>query len=204
MRRVSRQLGEMADKNADQRGFSLIEVLVVVALLGLLSVILTLAVSKTLQRQRLETAAREIQGFATKAYTSTTSTGRAVFLQVNAPASDGSRTLVLFDDTNNNLKFDSGTDLQLATQLVTGDLVVSAPPTGIAGWPSPSANTFLVACDTLGRTLDPTLTSSAPVTGPVGLSITHKEMGASGTLRPIMRYDITLSVLWQPDRKSVV
>ena len=164
MRRVSPQYGEIADRNAGGRGFSLIEILVVVALLGMISVIMTIAVSKTLKRQRLETAAHEIQSFATRAYTNTASTGRAVFLRVSAPVADGSRTMVLCDDTNNNLQFDSGTDLQLAMQLITGDLVVSAPPSGIASWPSPASNVFIVACDPLGRTVDPTLANPAPVT----------------------------------------
>jgi len=198
VRRVFSRYGKISDENAGQLGFSLIEILVVVALLGMISVIMTIAVSKTLKRQRLETAAHEIQSFANRAYTDATSTGRAVFVRISAPAADGSRTMVLFDDTDNDLKFTSGTDLQLSTQLVPGDLVVSAPPSGIASWPSPASNVFIVACDPLGRTVDPTLANPAPVTGSVGLSITHKEMGSGGDLRPNLRFDITLNILWQP------
>lgn len=198
MRRVSRQYGQWAGNDTGQRGFSLIEILVVVAILGMISVIMTIAVSKTLKRQRLETAAHELQSFANRAYTDATTTGRAVFVRVSAPAADGSRTLVLFDDADNDLKFTSGTDLQLATQLVPGDLVVSAPPSGIASWPSPSSNVFLVACDATGRTVDPTPTNPTPMTAPVSLSVTHKEMGTGGDLRPNLRFDIRLNVLWQP------
>jgi prepilin-type N-terminal cleavage/methylation domain-containing protein len=190
--------GERMGQDRGHRGFSLLEILIVVALLGMISVIMTIAVSKTLKRQRLETAAHEVQSFATRAYTNTTSTGRAVFLRVSAPAADGSRTMTLFDDADNDLKYTAGTDVQLATQLVTGDLIVSAPPTGIASWPSPSSNVFLVACDATGRTVDPTVTTPTPLTVPVSLSITHWEMGTGGTLRPNIRFDITLNVLWQP------
>ena len=178
-------------------GFSLIEILVVVAILGLISVMMTIAVSKTLKRQRLETAAHEIQSFVTNAYSRTAATGRAVLLQVTAPASDGSRQINMFDDTDNDLKFTSGNDARMAIQLVPGDILVSAP-TDVTSWPSPSSDTFLVACDVMGRTVNPTLTNPVPVAGPVSLSMTHKEMGSGGTLRPDIRYDITLNVLWQP------
>lgn len=208
MRRVSLKCHEPAAHDTGSKGFSLIEMLVVVAIVGLLAVIMTIAVSKTLKRQRLETAAHEVQNFLNKAYTTTSSTSRSVFVFVAAPAADGSRTMTLYDDTNNNGIFDSTSDAVLATQAITKDLVLSAPPASAAyrSWPATStANTFIIECDTMGRPIDPpnSSTNSSTTTGiimtlPAGVALTHVEMGTGGTLRPTMSYVIFANLLWQP------
>ena len=208
MRRVSRQIGDRADQHPDKRGFSLIEILVVVALLGLITVILTIAVSKTLKRQRLETAAHGLQSFLNKAYTTTSATGRSTFVWVSAPSTSGVRTVRVYDDTNNNGVFDSGSDAIIDTQTITSDLVMAAPPSSTAyrSWPATStANTFIIECDTMGRAIDPpnsstnsSTTAGVPMTLPAVISLTHREMGTGGTLRPNTAYFMTVNLLWQP------
>jgi len=204
---VSVTLGQKDDSRAVSPGFTLIEVLVVVALIGLMAMIMTIAVSKTLKRQRLETAAHEVQSFLNKAYTTTTSTGRSVFVWVGAPASDGSRTMRIYDDTNNNGVFDSSADVIIDTRTITGDLVVAAAPssTTLRSWPATgTSNTFIIECDTMGRAIDPpnsstngSSTTGVPMTLPAALSLTHAEM-ASGNLRPTIVYYTTVNLLWQP------
>ena len=209
MRRVSLKCHNPAASGIDSKGFSLIEILVVVAILGLISLIMTIAVSKSLKRQRLDTAAHEIQSFLNRAYTTTTSTGRATFIYIGLAAPDGSRTMRIYDDTNNNGVFDSSADAVIATTLIPGDLVLAAPPTSAAfrSWPALSSTTgsFIIECDASGRAVDPpnSSTNGSATAGvfmalPAGVSITHSEMGTGGTLRPNMSYLIFANLLWQP------
>ena len=193
---------------AGQAGFSLIEVLVVVAIIGMLAVIMTIAVSRTLKRQRLETAAHEVQSFLNRAYTTTSATGRSTFVWVSAPSTDGARTMRIYDDTNNDGVFSTSSDEIVDTQPLPSDLVLSAPPTSAAyrSWPATStSNTFIIECDIQGRAIDPpnsstngSTTTGVPITLPAIVSITHKEMGAGGTLRPDISYFLSVNLLWQP------
>jgi prepilin-type N-terminal cleavage/methylation domain-containing protein len=211
---ISERSNEQKGRLARTAGFTLVEVLVVVAILGMLSLILTLAASKTLKRQRLETAAHEVQSFLNRAYTTTTSTGRAVFIIVSAPATDGSRTMTLYDDTNNNGVYDSGTDVVMSTQLITNDLVMANPPSSSAyrSWPATStADTFFIECDNSGRAIDPpnsstnsSTTAGVPMTLPAVISLTHKEMGTGGTLRPNIVFLLNVNLLWQPTTQKWV
>jgi prepilin-type N-terminal cleavage/methylation domain-containing protein len=208
LRSICDGFDENKNRAVGTAGFTLIEVLVVVALLGMITLILTLAASNTLKKQRLETAAHEVQSFLNKAYTTTTSTGRATFIVVSAPATDGSRTMTLYDDTGNNGVLDTSSDAVMGTQLVPYDLVMANPPTSSAyrNWPATStANTFFIECDTMGRAIDPpnsstnsSTTAGVPMTLPAVISVTHKEMGTGGTLRPNIAYLINVNLLWQP------
>jgi prepilin-type N-terminal cleavage/methylation domain-containing protein len=188
-------VGVSSRERSSDSGFSLIEVLIVVAILGLIAVILTVAVSKALKRQRLETAARQLQSFIDNGYVNTTQQGQAVFLQIGPAAADGSRTATLTADTNGNGALDaSPTDTVLATQLIPGDIVLV---TATTTFPSVSG-TYILECDTMGRAINPTLTTPAQITAPATVSLTHKEMGSGGNLRPNLRYDIQVSPLWSP------
>jgi prepilin-type N-terminal cleavage/methylation domain-containing protein len=194
--------------SGQEEGFSLIEILVVVAILGLISVVMTIAASNTLKRQRLETVAHEIQSFLNRAYTTTSATGRSAFVWVSAPATDGARTMRIYDDSDNDGIFSSGSDEIIDTQPIPGDLVFSAPPSSTAyrSWPSTSTtNTFIIECDIQGRAVDPpqsstnsSTTAGIPMTRPAVVSVTHKEMGSGGTLRPNIAYFMTVNLLWQP------
>lgn len=178
-----------------EKGFSLVEVLVVVAIMGMLAVILTVATSKTLKRQRLETAAQEFKGFVDRAYILTTQQGRGVFTEIGAVGANGSRVLRLVEDADENGAMD-GSDPELARMTLTSDIVLSNSADAATAWPAGVGGSLLLLCDTMGRAVNPA--TGQPRTAAARVRLTHKEMTGSGTLRPILTYTVDVTPLWRP------
>lgn len=178
-----------------QNGFTLIEVLVVLAIMGLVAALMTIAVSKTLKRQRLGTAAAQLSSFIQKAYTNTSLNQREVFIEIGAAQSDGSRTAFMIEDSNENGSLD-GTDTQLDTLSITPDLVLSNSTTAGVAWPVSSGN-LIIGCSAGGRMVDPTTKTN--LDHYVELSITLSEM-LSGDLTPGIRYTITVYPIWKTEK----
>jgi prepilin-type N-terminal cleavage/methylation domain-containing protein len=194
-----------------EAGFSLLEVLIVVAIFGMISLVMTIAVSKTLKRQRLETAAHEIQSFVERAYTNSTTHGRSIFVQVQDPAADGSRWMRMYDDGTGAIPgdgyFDPANDPLIDSQIITSEIPVVTTAT-VTTWPKPAGQSYyLLQCNTLGQAMTAPLVGTSGIaqrlTGPVALALTHKEMLPDGLdppkLKPIIRFDVTVNVLWRPN-----
>jgi prepilin-type N-terminal cleavage/methylation domain-containing protein len=82
----------MVFHSKEEKGFTLIEVLVVIAILGIIALIVTLNVSSAIKRQRLEAGASQLQSFIEGAaiYARERSSGVFVWLhQGNAPGGGG-------------------------------------------------------------------------------------------------------------------
>lgn len=214
MRGKLNRRSEKRDAGHPAAGFTLIEVLVVVAILGLISVIATIAVSHAIQRQRLGVAAQQLAGFIESAFAKAQTAGGGVIL-VGVPNSDGSCTFSLYSDTNNNGVYDAGTDTLLSTQLLPDDTVVqgltlgSFSTFGSALWPSTGSGAskmLLLYCDSMGRTINPTSAAiatspqspagpNAQILAPMVLSLTHRFM-LLGKLGPRARYDVQVYPIW--------
>ncbi|MEW5764319.1 MAG: pilus assembly FimT family protein [Acidobacteriota bacterium] len=177
-----------------QRGFSLIEMLIVMAILGLIAVILTVAVSKTLKRQRLETAAQQLKSFVDRAYVETSQTGLGVFVQIGAVQANGTRTVSLVEDTNSNGTPES-TDTVLGTETITADIVLSNSAVAANQWPTVGGALTLL-CDTMGRAVDPT--TNRQIQSEAQVTLTHVEMTGSGTLKPRFNFTLGVTPLWRP------
>jgi prepilin-type N-terminal cleavage/methylation domain-containing protein len=194
-------------------GFTLIEILVVVAIIGMISLIMTIAVSKSLKRQRLETAAQQLSSFFEGAYVKGQTAGATVFVTAVKNADNSCTFSVVADDGTGQL------GKVLSTQLVPNDLAVSGISTvptafGSNTWPkltnppyaAASGNVWCLVCDSLGRTHLPATSASSPptqATAPQTLSITHQEM-LSGTLGPRMRFDLVLGPIWHVNVTKVL
>lgn len=89
-----------------EKGFSLIEILVVVSILAVIAVIATINVSTTLKKQRLEAAANQFQSFVESASVYARERSRGVFVWLHrdqAPGGGGNWWYCyLIDDTNRN------------------------------------------------------------------------------------------------------
>ncbi|MEW6759119.1 MAG: prepilin-type N-terminal cleavage/methylation domain-containing protein [Acidobacteriota bacterium] len=177
-----------------QRGFSLIEMLIVMAILGLIAVILTVAVSKTLKRQRLETAAQQLKSFVDRAYVEKSQSGVGVFVQIGAVQGNGTRTVTLLEDTNSN-GVPETTDSVLDSETITADIVLSNSATVANQWPTVDGSLTLL-CDTMGRAVDPT--SNLQIQAEAQVTLTHVEMTGSGTLKPRFNFTLAVTPLWRP------
>lgn len=188
-----------------ERGFSLIEVLVVVAILGLISTILTLNIGLVLKRQRLETAAEQFNAQVRLAQVAAAERSRGSFIVIHANG-DGTHTVWMVSDTNgdNQLGFnpaspEAGPDMPVpGEQLFLTEDIVFPPeqvfPGGLNNWPVINGN-FVLLCDPRGLPFNPATNPPLPFTGSVRISLTHREM-VLGSLHPRFRFDITISPLW--------
>lgn len=99
---------KMALKKDFEKGFTLVEVLVVLAILGIISVIVTLNVANVLKRQRLEAAAQQFQSFVESAANYARERSRGVFVVLHQAQVNGSNWwfCYLIEDTNGNDQLD--------------------------------------------------------------------------------------------------
>jgi prepilin-type N-terminal cleavage/methylation domain-containing protein len=168
-----------------QRGFTLVEGLVVVGIIGMIALIAGVQITNFVNKANLEGAGGEVRSFLESA--KTTMVRESSRVTVRYQVVNGRPTLLLVTTTGATLR-----------TLTLPDYVKPAVNPGgsaPAAWPAPAAGD-LFTCDTQGRTLSAT---GAQVTGVQMVSLTHKGMvDADGyrDVRPRMRYDIELYPLW--------
>ena len=201
------------------RGFSLLEVLVVIAILGIALTLGLAGVSSTLKRQRLASAAADVRVMAQRALTEMQNRNVATYLVFgNYVANVGTDVAValdtngngtieidkngdgLFDDTNNDDTVLWRTRLQPEIALST--TAVNAQSFN-AQWarPGSGSNSAILLCDFLTRAMLPDVSGSVPpgaptqITAPATLQMTHRDM-ISGALTPEVVYTLTINPLW--------
>lgn len=175
-----------------QRGVTLIEMLVVLAVLGVLAGVVSFAINSAWQRYRLEATAGDVRSFVQQTFTAMTGEGAPVFLR-------------LVPGTPNRLEITSAADgTGVLRQLELPELInLSMTSTSEidCDWPaedgtqpstSDTSTPRVLQLDLVGRTLDAT---GVQVTGIRHLIMTHDDM-VTGTLEPRMRYDVRLYPLW--------
>ncbi len=200
---------------ARRRGYTLIEALVVVAIIGFTVALAGMGVLRTLKRNQLNSTVQSVQLLANRAYLEMQRRGATMIVRVGpvqpwtAGGPDGFLPVELWVDVNNNGTIDPGTDVLLETQQLvitdrqTGDNVqqISLSTSAVneiqsANWSSnvPSRTTErLLACDTFGRTVNPS--TGQQIAAVATLSITHADMVA-GRLTPRRNYQLRISPAW--------
>lgn len=172
----------LPDPGPRQRGFSLIEALVVVVLVGILVAIGITQLYGFWQRSRLDSAVTEMRGFLQGVPNQTrqdqpTMVVRPVWVRLDAAqrritvASNGAFTDVLAEH-----RFPEFLG-------ATADWVVAAT----------AAGPWTLQCDFQGRTVHPV--SGVMVGGNQEITLTHRDM-LTGRLRPRIQYRIRIAPLW--------
>jgi prepilin-type N-terminal cleavage/methylation domain-containing protein len=165
-------------------GFTLIEALVVLAMVGIMAAMVTVPVNNYYQRSHLETTARDLRTFLDSAYS------EANYQHANV-------TLSVALDPNNDviLTLAPVTPGHQATLELPSFVKIALNPGSAlpATWTLPSAANILI-CDTNGRAIDPVSAQQSRATQTFAL--THVRM-VDGSLTPVIRYDVQIYPLWR-------
>ena len=150
-----------------ERGFTLIEMLIVVAIIAIIAGIATITVSTTLKKQRVEAAANQLQSFVESAAVQARERSRGVFVWIHRDNAPGGGAMwwycYLIEDTNGNDLLDfavtdpaaappgnqaanADTYIHMDPMVLPGDLelapsngaATSSPPSLPAQWPGPN------------------------------------------------------------------
>jgi len=184
-----------------EKGFSLVEMLVVVGIIGIVGLIATVQISNAVNKANLEGANGEIRAFLDSAKSETVRSSGPVTIDYGVVPNTyvirslrGKSALRLWDNTNTVRRA-----MLLPNYVKWSVNPGTAPP---ASWPaSPTpvpSSTFgpgLFSCDTMGRTR----VNGSQATSAQTISITHRGMldeAGFGKVRPRLRYDIQLYPLW--------
>lgn len=185
-----------------ESGFTLIEALVVLVIVGVLAALVTVPINSYWQRARTETTAGDIRNFLQQAFTEAINQHTPInvtlqqdaashwVLQLNPPPLKSPGTYTLPDFVSLNLN----------------------PAEGAGGWPVLGAVRTLT-CDTKGLTVCEAGATGRDANECDGLSAVHETKTLSithtgmidGSLTPKVRYDIQVFPLWNVTiRKTLV
>ncbi len=168
------------------RGFTLLEALVVVALLGIAAAIVGGILNTTYQRMRLETAVNDIDSLLESAYGAMVNTQAEVFIGLQK---EPWRLQVARDAALTDVIEEYVVPAHVNFSTATLDAIQT-------NWPAASTNgPWRLRLDTMGRT---TTVAGAPVTAVQTLTVTHRDM-VTGRLKPPLRYEVRIYPLWRVD-----
>ena len=202
-----------ARRGGAEGGFTLIELLIVVGVIGILAIIATLEVSKTLKKQRLDAQSQEIKGFIDSSYLESQRLRVPVFCQLQ-PISNGSWWIARYADDGgfpaapvSNLQLETGTDTLLQRKSIPSDLCFSRtsintfetppstpPATGPVAWSRVNGNPTLL-CTVAGQSLQPNQAQAMLTMRVMQEPLTHVEM-VEGALSPKFAYMIQITPLF--------
>ena len=179
------------ERSRGEAGITLLEILIVVALLGLITVILTVAVANAIKKGRVETTGRQLQSFLENTYIRSLQSGRTVFVTITpVGGTNPARTVTLYDDVNQNNIFSTSDDTPLpgASMILTEDVQVQmAPLSGEIGMPAVGSY-WVIGCDPKGNTINPV--TGRKVTTLVSLDLFQKDND------PNINIHLTATPLW--------
>lgn len=180
------------------RGFTLVELLVVLAILGLTLTVAGVAVMRAIKRNYLSSTVQNLQLLASRAQLEAQRRSTTVFLRIGPVGSgpNGSLPVELWADADGDGAFEAATDLQLQQILLdpTQISLSTAASNQIqsANWSNDADTTVerLLACNTFGQTINPA--TGLQIAATATLTITHTEM-ISSVLLPRLNDQLRIS-----------
>lgn len=166
----------MTKHHTSARGFTLLEALVVVALLGLAALFVSSLFGSTYTKWQLDSTAKGIRTFLDSAYTRMVDTHSQTFVHLNG------QRLTLSRDV-------AGTNVLDSYQL-PANLTVSS------NWPDDGSGGKVLGCDTMGRTMN--VSTGAMVSTVQHLTMDDQAM-LDGVVQPRITYQVHIYPLWRVD-----
>jgi prepilin-type N-terminal cleavage/methylation domain-containing protein len=166
----------MTKRHSCARGFTLLEALVVVALLGLATLFVSSLFGSTYTRWQLDSSATEIRAFLESTYDHMVTTHGETFVHLN-----GQWLTVSRDAAGTNV---------LDSYRIPAGLELST------NWPDDGTGAQALGCDSMGRTMN--VGTGAMVNAVQQLSVDDRDM-LDGRVQPRITYQIQIYPLWRVD-----
>jgi len=173
-----------------QAGFTVAEALIAVMLIGLIATMFIPYVVQYSQRARAEGSAHEIRNFIVQAQPLMLGTSSRVTVAVRQ---ESGRWVVTM---TSDVPPAAGSPLaEMPKRFELPEyMVLDGLSLGAGDWPQ-QGGSYVLVCDTLGRTLDPTQAPPAMIASQRTLRFTHRRT-VEGYLQPRNVWEIRVSPLW--------
>ncbi len=137
----------LSDNKLNQRGFTLIELMVVVAILSIVSMLAGPSMLSIIKNNKLQSMNADFSSFIKFARAEAKAKGQTVIITTSDSATDWhNNEIIAFVDSNSNSSFDSASDWELRRLKISDDFVMTAK----AGSTATNNVTFISSGFTVG------------------------------------------------------
>lgn len=198
-----------------RRGFSLIEILVVLAITGIALMFGLSGLNSAFKRQKLNSAAEELKTLAGRALTEMQNRNASTFLVFGRYVTDIGTDVAVVVDVNGNGLLDEAIDpgpvdglfddaarnvviwrTRVPVEIALSNTALNAQ-TFNTQWLRPTTGpaSAVLMCDFIGRAMIPGATP-AMINGPATVQLSHRDM-IDGSLTPLVTYTVSIGPLFK-------